>query len=105
MALILCSECQKEISDMASVCPHCGLKRSVEAKNLFLTGIIFGGIAALVELVLFYFTIILSILVFLIACFYAGGKYKTRGMAGFIVGQVLGAIFLGFIVLVGGFFL
>ena len=30
MALIKCSECNKEISSSAKVCPHCGIKQSNE---------------------------------------------------------------------------
>lgn len=30
MAMISCSECKKEISDSATVCPHCGKKNYFE---------------------------------------------------------------------------
>ena len=33
MALIKCSECGKEISDKAKVCPHCGTKYKRENEN------------------------------------------------------------------------
>ena len=33
MALIKCSECGKEISDKAKVCPHCGTKYKSENEN------------------------------------------------------------------------
>ena len=29
MALIKCSECKKEISSSAKVCPHCGMKQDI----------------------------------------------------------------------------
>lgn len=34
MALVPCSECGKEVSDKANVCPHCGIKRKKELGNL-----------------------------------------------------------------------
>ena len=30
MALIKCSECHKEVSSSAKVCPHCGIKLSIK---------------------------------------------------------------------------
>ncbi|WP_174866812.1 zinc ribbon domain-containing protein [Pectobacterium polaris] len=34
MALIQCSECNKEISDKAAICPNCGIKRKKDLGNV-----------------------------------------------------------------------
>jgi uncharacterized membrane protein HdeD (DUF308 family) len=53
MALINCPECQKEISDQATACPHCGhpMKRptTIEATGKKWKGIqLFSGIAFII---------------------------------------------------------
>ena len=36
MALIACIECNKEISDKAKICPHCGIKTPQPKSNTWL---------------------------------------------------------------------
>ena len=47
MALILCKECGKEISDTAKFCPHCGYRKlQNNGGKLGVTSLVFGILAA-----------------------------------------------------------
>lgn len=59
MALIKCSECGKEISDKAKVCPNCGSKTNFAHKkskdNKLTILVVIGFIIILVSLVFWFF--------------------------------------------------
>lgn len=38
MALVKCSECTKEVSDTATLCPHCGKRLKKKKSSIFLIG-------------------------------------------------------------------
>ena len=47
MALIICKECGKEVSDTAKCCPHCGYRNLQKSGGkLGLTSLVFGILAA-----------------------------------------------------------
>lgn len=51
MALIKCSECDKEISENAKTCPHCGAKHETEEQKQ--TRIIAGVVIGIISILLF----------------------------------------------------
>ncbi|MBY0411360.1 MAG: hypothetical protein K2Q97_14855 [Burkholderiaceae bacterium] len=54
MAIIKCAECQKDISDTVTNCPHCGFERKAKSKSAFGCGtwviillVVFGFVGAM----------------------------------------------------------
>lgn len=52
MALIKCSECDKEISENAKICPHCGAKHETEEQKQ--ARFIIGAVIGIISLLLFF---------------------------------------------------
>jgi hypothetical protein len=77
MAIITCTECQKQKSEWAAICPHCGFQRNPLRVSAVDLDIGFGNLVGLlVKLVLAAIPaiIILAVIAAIVASFLSGMK-------------------------------